>query len=601
MFEQALSTDPITRFELLIVDDQQAQLQSLLQVLHISGYTAVELAASGDEAIRKLQNKSFQLVLLDLQMPGTDGLNVLEFHQQAGLDSEVIVISGETTFSWVKEAMRLGAHEYIRKPYKPKDLLAVIEKALSQFQKKQKLRQEKNNISYLAYHDPLTSLPNRQLFNDRVNQILVHAQRSKQKFALLFMDMDRFKAINDSLGHLIGDRVLQQVATRILGCLRAEDTLSRFGGDEFALLLPDISDQHSVATVADKILNEVRKPFHVDAHELHLRISIGIAIYPSTGITRDNLLQKADIAMYHVKAHSKDNYCFYSETMDNGSAFMGVEKNLHQALKEKQFRVFFQPKVNPRTGTIAGLEALLRWHHPQRGVVFPGEFLAAAEESKLILALGSLVLHQVCEQLLCWQQQGFTDIPISLNISPVQIEQDNFVHQLIQVLKGFDLNPGLFDLEITEQSLLRGQKQVSSKIQTLRNHGVSVTVDDFGRGFLPLSYLQSVPVNRLKIDRSFVREIDGDNPHSARLVDGIAMMAKGMQLQLAADGVENPQQLEYLRRLGCEQVQGYLYSEALPAEEITLILQNRSTDGSHFAPKFLSRSKTWSKDVMNQH
>ena len=315
MLEPAQCTKPIDPLELLIVDDQQAQLQSLQQLLHISGYTNVELASNGDEAISKLQKNTSQLILLDLQMPGTNGLNVLEFHQQAGLDSEIIIISGETSFPWVKEAMRLGAHDFIRKPYKPEELLSAIEKALDQFQEKQKLKQEQKNNNHLAYHDPLTNLPNRQLFNDRVHQVLVHAQRNDLKFALLFMDMDCFKAVNDNLGHLIGDRVLQQVATKILGCLRAEDTLSRYGGDEFALLLPDVTDQKSVTTVAEKILGELRKPFHIEGHELQLRLSIGIAIYPSAGTDLDTLLKNADIAMYHIKEHHKDNYCFYSDAI----------------------------------------------------------------------------------------------------------------------------------------------------------------------------------------------------------------------------------------------------------------------------------------------
>ncbi|MEE4254328.1 MAG: diguanylate cyclase, partial [Desulfuromusa sp.] len=303
------------QFELLVVDDQHTQLKSLQQLLHISGYTNVALASGGDEAIKKLQSNAPALILLDLQMPETNGLDVLGFHQQAGLDSEIIVISGETSFPWVKEAMRLGAFDYICKPYKPEELLTTIAKALDRFQEKQKLQQDHKTVRYLAYYDQLTNLPNRQLFNDRAHQVLVHAQRNDRKFALLFMDMDRFKEINDSLGHLIGDRVLQWVATRILGCLREEDTLSRYGGDEFALLLPEVTGQHGVTTVVKKILKEVRKPFRINELELQLSLSVGIAIYPSTGTDLDILLQNADTAMYHVKTHSKDSYCFYSDNI----------------------------------------------------------------------------------------------------------------------------------------------------------------------------------------------------------------------------------------------------------------------------------------------
>ncbi|MEE4253814.1 MAG: diguanylate cyclase [Desulfuromusa sp.] len=317
MLEPLTYPKPDTPFELLIVDDQHAQLKSLKQLLHFCGYTNVALASGGDQAIRILQNSFPALILLDLQMPETNGLDVLEFHQQAGLDSEIIVISGETSFPWVKEAMRLGAFDFIRKPYKPQELLTTIAKALDRFQEKQKFQQDQKTIRYLAYYDQLTNLPNRQLFNDRARQVLVHAQRSDQKFALLFMDMDSFKDINDNLGHLIGDRVLQLVAARILGCVREEDTLSRYGGDEFALLLPEVTGQHGVTTVVKKILKEVRKPFHINEHELQLSLSIGIAIYPSTGTDLDMLLHNADTAMYHVKTHSKDNYCFYSDDIYN--------------------------------------------------------------------------------------------------------------------------------------------------------------------------------------------------------------------------------------------------------------------------------------------
>ena len=322
MFQPLLQENQSSQFRVLLVDDEQRQLQSLQQLLELNGYTDIELASRGEEAIRKLQNNTYHLILLDLQMPGINGLNVLEFHKEAGLDAELIVISGQTDFPWVKEAMRLGAYDYILKPYKPEDLLSTIVKALGQFQKKMRLQQEKNNIRYMAYHDLLTNLPNRQLFADRAYQLLVHAQRNKRKFGLLFMDMDNLKEINDRLGHLVGDGALQQTATRVMGCLRAEDTLSRYGGDEFALLLPEVSNHHSVVTVAEKILSEIRKPFHINGHKLQLSLSIGIALYPVHGTDVDTLLNNADTAMYQIKNHSKDNYCFCSDiiTRDHGDA-----------------------------------------------------------------------------------------------------------------------------------------------------------------------------------------------------------------------------------------------------------------------------------------
>lgn len=562
---------------MLIVDDQQEQLKSVQLMLKINGYEDVDLASGGEEAIRKLQCGCYQLLLLDLQMPGATGLNVLDHIRQAGHATETIVLSGESSFEWVKEAMRLGAHDYIRKPYKPAELLSAISKAREQYYEKQLLQKKLKSINYLAYHDLLTGLPNRALFLDRVNQTIARAQRHEQQFALIFIDMDRFKSINDTLGHLIGDRVLQLVANRILGCLRAEDTLCRFGGDEFALLLPDISDQQGIATVAKKILDEIRKTFLIDRHQLHLRASLGVAVYPTTGTTSEALLHNADIAMYHVKSSSRDSFSFYTDAMKEETVSNAAERDLRQALEENQFRVHFQPQFNPHTRAVVGLEALLRRHHPHRGIIYPEEFLPVAEEAKLLLTIESLVLRQVCKTLAQWHHQGFRNVPVSLNISPIQLEQEGFAENFLGTLTEFDLGPELFDLEITEESLLKGQKLIAHNIKALRERGIAITVDDFGRGFLPLSYLQYVAVSALKIDRAFVREL-GKTPQSSRLIDGIAMMAKGMKLNLAADGIEELEQLDHLSQLGCEKVQGFFFSGALPQEKIAPLLTRRTAD-----------------------
>lgn len=577
MKENALCLNVTDSFRMLIVDDQQAQLKSVQLMLKINGYEDVDLASDGEDAIRKLQSGCYQLLLLDLQMPGTSGLKVLEYISQTGHATETIVLSGESSFEWVKEAMRLGAHDYIRKPYQPAELLSAISRAREKYNEKQQLQKNQKDIHYLAYHDLLTGLPNRVLFMDRVNQTIARAQRHDQQFALLFIDMDRFKSINDNLGHMIGDRVLQLVANRILGCLRAEDTLCRFGGDEFALLLPDICDRDSSATVAKKILDEVRKPFSIDQHQLHLRASLGVAVYPTTGTTWETLLHNADAAMYHVKSNSRDNYSFYTSSMKEETVSDAAERDLREALGENQFKVYFQPQFNPHSRAVVGLEALLRRHHPEQGIIYPEAFLATAQDAKLLLTIESLALRQVCEALTQWQHQGLSIAPVSLNISPTQLEQEDFVEKFLGTLAEFDLSPELFDLEITEESLLKGDKVVTDNIIALRERGAAITVDDFGRGFLPLSYLQSIPVSALKIDRSFVREVS-KTIRSSRLIDGIAMMAKGMQLNLAADGIEEVGQLNYMSELGCHKVQGYFFSEALPQEKIAPLLTGRMVD-----------------------
>ena len=706
--------------QMLIVDDQWSLLQSLQALMRINGYQ-VDLARSGGEAITKLQDNDYQLVLLDLQMPGIDGLEVLEYIQQAKLDLEVIVISGETSFSSVKDAIRLGAFDFVRKPYNPEELLHTVSRGVDHYrQRRQLLHRERklceseqvhrfivNNspdfiymlnsqgyftyvndmaeellgykrkeligkhfseiihphnaaeshkffseqrtgeratqsvdirlmvnphndrvrslenhelimelnafgvyeedsegekvflgtlgsarditerkrseevISHQAYHDMLTRLPNRALFNDRINQAFAHARRSGENFALMFMDLDRFKLINDSLGHVMGDKVLQLVSDRILDCLRAEDTLCRFGGDEFALLLPKITSKESVSSVAEKIMKAVRKPFKHKDHELYVSMSLGIAMYPEAGESRESLLQSADIAMYQVKNDGKDGYCFFTDTMSNGSGFISVERDMFRALEKQQFQVYFQPKVDPSSHVIVGMEALLRWQHPKHGLVYPDEFIVAAEESKIIIAIGDWVLRTVCKEVVRWQQQGLPKIKVSLNISPVQLEQDDFVGRFIQTLQEHSLDADIFEVEFSEQGLARGPQDMTLKIKSLQDYGVSVAIDDFGRGYSSLSYLQNMPINTLKIDRSFVRDID-ENSGQARVVDGIAMMAKGLNLNLVAEGVENLIQLDYVKKLGCHEVQGYLYGEAVSAQAAMTMMKTRPSHGPHF-------------------
>lgn len=719
--EGILTPERIKRSRILVVDDQLAVLESMQALLRISGYQ-VETASGGVEALGLLQQRSYDLLLLDLQMPGMDGQKLLKEIARQRLDVEVVVVSGESSFFAVKSAMRNGAYDFIRKPYNPEELLTTINNALEHRWQSRRLRhseetlkrsekihrfivnnspdfiymlnpqgmftfvnskvedllgykrsellgchfsklihphnaddsynyfceqrggdraasnieirllvnrsddqvecldnyelivelnatgiyeedkdgnkiyvgtlgcarditarkQTEAQISYQAYHDLLTSLPNRVLFNDRISQVLAHARRNRQKFGLLFLDLDRFKQINDTLGHAMGDLVLQQVSQRILECLRAEDTLCRFGGDEFALLLPNIQNKSDVVAVAEKITRAVREPFRIKEHELFLSVSIGIAIYPTAGESKETLLQSADIAMYHVKANGKDSFCFYSDAMDGSdSTFLSVERDLYRALEQDQFEVFFQPKVDPFSNIIIGMEALLRWCHPDKGLIYPSDFIWIAEESSLIVPIGDWVLNSTCEELVRWRRQGLPDLKISLNVSPVQLEQPDFVQNFIQVLQQYQLPASMFELEVSEQGLLKRQSPVVSSLRQLRDFGVSVAIDDFGRGYSSLSSLQNFPVSTLKIDRSFVREIEEELP-TARAVDAIAMMAKGLNLHMAAEGVENLWQLDYLRKLGCNEVQGYLYGKALPAQEAFAFLSSQPADGPYF-------------------
>ncbi|HMB15969.1 MAG TPA: EAL domain-containing protein, partial [Pelovirga sp.] len=437
-------------------------------------------------------------------------------------------------------------------------------------------KRSEERISYQAYHDLLTRLPNRLLFDDRMTQALAHASRSNTRIAVIFIDLDFFKEINDSYGHMVGDRVLQQVAERILKCVRAEDTVSRFGGDEFSLLLVNIITQEDATVVAEKILAAVRMPLTVDGHEVRLSASMGIALYPEGGETIDALLHSADIAMYHAKDTGKDGHSIYEQQMGKLLGGVNIEKELIIAMERNQLQVFFQPKVDPVSSDIVGMEALLRWQHPYRGLLCPGDFIPVAEKTRQIIPIGDWVLQQVCEEMLRWRRQGLPPIRVSLNLSVLQLQQEDYADKFTATIKAAGIEAELFEVQITEQGMLDGSSAVARVLRVLSQMGASVAIDDFGCGHSSLNYLRDFPINTLMIDRSFVRDITQD-VGQARIADGIAMMASGLNLTLMAKGVENLIQLEHLRQLGCHEVQGYLYGEAVSADATFALLCTHPT------------------------
>ena len=429
-------------------------------------------------------------------------------------------------------------------------------------------------INFQAYHDLLTSLPNRALFEDRLGLALAHAQRYNQSLAVLFIDLDRFKRINDSFGHSLGDRVLQLVAERIQGCLRAEDTLSRFGGDEFTLLLPKLDRDRDASIVAEKILKRISAPYLVDGHELFLSASIGIALYPDAGETRDALLRAADVAMYHVKGEGKNGFAFYHKSMTAGwGEHLSLERDLRRAIEVRQFEVFFQPKVDTETHRIAGMEALIRWRHPERGLVYPDQFIPLAEETRLIVPIGNWVFRQTCAEMRRWKKEGLASVRVSVNISAIQIEQPDFVKRIIETLEEFEISAAQIEIEVTEYGLMKNREAAARNLGELSRYGVSVAVDDFGTGYSSLSYLQQFPVNTLKIDKSFVWKITEEETDTC-LVDAIVSMGRGLRLHMIAEGVETEAQLDYLRKIGCREVQGHLFCAAQSAPQTLELLRS---------------------------
>ncbi|MCA1788812.1 MAG: EAL domain-containing protein [Thioalkalivibrio sp.] len=435
-------------------------------------------------------------------------------------------------------------------------------------------KRAEETIRFQAYHDHLTELPNRILFKDRLELAIAHAQRHGRRLAVMFLDLDRFKIVNDTLGHTVGDRLLKAVAVRLKGWIRRGDTLARLGGDEFCLLLPDVGTEDAAATITRKILERLAAPFMVDDHELFVGASIGIAMYPEAGESVEALIQSADIAMYHVKGRGKNDFRFFTPCMnDRYSSQLSVDRELRNALLADELEPHYQPQVEVETGAIVGVEALARWNHPQRGLVSPDEFIAVAEESGLIVQIDRCIQRKACSDVARWRSGGHDELCLSMNISAAQIETDDFVEAMLAMLHETGIGTRGVRLEITESVVMREMDQIVPKLRRLSEQGVRIGIDDFGTGYSSLSYLQRFPVDTLKIDRSFVAEIRAGNDESS-IVNAIIHMARGLGLDIIAEGVENDSQLRYLHTQGCLQVQGFIYSRPLSASDLAAFLRS---------------------------
>ncbi len=429
-------------------------------------------------------------------------------------------------------------------------------------------------INFQAYHDLLTRLPNRALFKDRLNLAITHAKRNTQHLAVMFLDLDRFKVVNDTLGHAMGDRLLQSVSIRLENCLREGDTLSRFGGDEFTLLLPDISSKEDARKIARKVINVLKEPFMLGEHEVFVGVSVGIAMYQEAGSTVEQLIQNADIAMYHVKGRGKDGYQFFSDEMNvTSSNRLKTERDMRNALENNEFRVYYQPQINAATGDIIGVEALIRWHHPEKGIIYPSDFLPLAEETKLIFEISEWVLKTACYEVKQWIEAGHHDIRLAVNFSPSQVEHPRFVNLLLSQLEAYNFPPENLEIELTENVIMNDLEHMIQKLSKLSDSGIRIAIDDFGTGYSSLNYLHKLPINTLKVDQSFVHDIQ-NSENEACIVDAIIAMAHGLKLNIVAEGVETTRQLNYLKSLGCHELQGFFFGKARPADE-TIQLINR--------------------------
>lgn len=427
-------------------------------------------------------------------------------------------------------------------------------------------------IAFLAHHDPLTTLPNRTLFQDRLEQALGRAERSAQIAALLFLDLDRFKTINDSLGHLAGDRLLQAVAERLTQCVRDTDTVCRQGGDEFLIVLADIADTDVPARVAEKILRRLSEPFEIDGHVLGTSFSIGIAVFPNDGRDTDALMKNADTAMYHAKESGRNTYRFFTEAMNaNALERLQLENQLRQALDRGELLLNYQPQVDMVTGDVVGAEALIRWQSEALGFVPPGRFISIAEESGLIVPIGRWVLRQACLHAKEWQQAGLPPVAVAVNISALQFRRDDIVESVRSVLHETGLDPRWLELELTESLLMQHAEEVLETVERLKALGVRLSIDDFGTGYSSLSYLKRFDVDRLKIDQSFVRDVV-DDPDDAAIVRAIIQLGRSLKLDVIAEGAEARAQVDFLVREGCREAQGYYFCPPVTHEVFMAVL-----------------------------
>jgi diguanylate cyclase (GGDEF)-like protein len=433
-------------------------------------------------------------------------------------------------------------------------------------------------MTHSAQHDVVTGLPNRVLLSDRINQSISLAHRNNRSIAVLFLDLDHFKYINDSLGHAVGDQLLQSVSKRLLASVRASDTVTRQGGDEFIILLSEITHPEDAATSAKKILLSLSTPCSVGGHDLHIDGSIGISIYPADGEDAETLVKNADTAMYYAKERGRSNFQFFTAAMNLKTVQrQSLESSLRRALERDEFLLHYQPKVDLITGEITGVEALIRWQQPDRGLVPPAQFVPVAEDCGLILPIGRWVLREACRQAREWQAAGLPFKRISVNVSAAEFRDKVFVERVATILAETGLDPRYLDLELTEGVLMADAESTCGILHALKDIGVHLAVDDFGTGYSSLSYLRQFPIDVLKIDQSFVRQITVD-PDGSTIVSAIIDMGRNLKQRVIAEGIETQAQLAFLQARHCAEGQGYLFSRPLPANEFAHFLETRIAD-----------------------
>ncbi len=574
--------------KILVSDDDMNVRLLTRQCLEAEGMTVVE-AADGQQALEAFLRERPDLIFLDVEMPGLSGLEVCRRIRAMpqGENIPIMIVTGSDDRKSIDDGFEAGATQYKTKPVNWSLLGRDVQYMLRASNAFNSLKRQEDRLRYLAYYDPLTNLPNRRSFNEQLTRILKRAQRLNHSAALLFIDLDNFKRINDSIGHGRGDRLLVEIAKRLAGELREDDAINyfsdsnaddvdprdrnteiaRLGGDEFTVVLSDVRDMRDVEGVAQRVIKTLSEPISLHSHNPVVTPSIGIAMYPQDGLDADSLVRNADTAMYAAKADGRACFRFYNEEMNARSVEqLKLEEDLREAMREGQLELRYQPQVDTLTGRVVSLEALVRWKHPIRGLISPGDFIPVAERTGQIIELGEWVLAEVARHCTYWETLGLVDFRVCVNISPLQFNQPNLVERVRHFLDTSGIDPARLELELTESAIMTDAKTNIDKLRQLNELGLDLAVDDFGTGYSSLSYLKRFPINTLKIDQSFVADMSSQD--GVAIVDAIIVLAKTLNLRSIAEGIETRDQLRHLAAQHCDLMQGFFFARPLYPEDV---------------------------------
>ncbi len=567
----------------LVVDDEVWAGEFLKDLLKSEGYR-VEVAVDRDDTIEKIKRGVYDLVITDLRMGDYDGMEVLKTAKTQSYDPEVLLVTAHGSVESAVEALKLGAYDYLTKPLDSKRVLLTMKQALE----RRKLKAEIANLrgdkertmgatrnDFLLYYDPLTRLPNRHLFFDRLEQAILRNEHTDRFLAILLLDVDGFNFINDAYGLSEGDRVLKELAKRLDASVYDRDTIARFGSDEFGVVA-EVKKKEDIIPLLERIRTNVSKPMLVNGNEVIITTSIGISIYPSTCEDANALVRNTGLSLSQAKSRGRNSFQFFTDDMNTkASEFVSIQSGLSKALENEEFELWYQPYFDIKTDKPVGLEALLRWNNDRLGAVSPAKFIPVLEETKMIIPVGEWVCDTVCRQIVEWENTNLPAIPVAVNLSAVQFEQKNITERMIKIIQEYGIDPRLITFEITESTLMQDVEFTRSALQKFKDLGCSVSIDDFGTGYSSLAYLKRFPIDNLKIDISFIRGISTD-PDDASIVSAVISMAHSLKLMTISEGVETEDQLRILRILRCDLSQGYYHSRPLPAKDIEPFLKGNA-------------------------